>query len=153
IYLYRRIRKGCDEELFGSSNAVMQLQVDLGGYVGISMSHIGLSYGLLATGMAHLASLMFLGVDKNGYAKYKKSIKRKGMTFDQAEEQEMWGCTHSQIASMLTQPLGLGKAVGSAMTQGLAPKDVLDANMSNQSYAVYIVPIWVEALMKNGKEP
>ncbi|RIL10439.1 MAG: hypothetical protein DCC75_04345 [Proteobacteria bacterium] len=154
VYLYRRIRKGCDQEQWNFVDSSIIAQVDLGGFIGQSMERIGLSYGILASGMEHLATLMYLGVDKNGFIKYRRSLKKKGVSFDQVEEQQMWGCTHSQIASILTQPLGLGKVVGNALTQGLAPMDkgAIDS-LSSEAYGVYIIAVWREALLKTGKPP
>lgn len=153
IYLYRKVMKGCKEDEFATIATPMHLYAEVGGHLGQALPAIGFYFGLLSGAIRHLAMAMFLGIDLKRYVTYRRNVKRKDAIFDLEAEFNTWGCTHAQVASILTQPLGLGKETGDALALGLSSMDDRSVTDTREGAAVQMAWLWVSALVKHGKPP
>ncbi len=153
IYLYRKIRRGCDSQEFTLLDGPLQRATDLGGIVGQVIPGIGFGPGVLAGAIRYLGLSMLLGIDKPNFMKYRRKLKLDGTAFDVNEEVSLWGTTHVQIASLLTQPIGLGQAYGDGIARGLLPALSIDQSLPPLALAFQAACIWTESLMHTSKVP
>ncbi len=153
LYLFRRIRKGCDPEQWSQVEKSISTQTDIGGFVGDAIPAIGFSNGLLAGCMRPLSMSMFLCIDKKNYGNYRRALKREQIPFDLSQEYKIWNCTHVQIASILTQLPGLGNEIGNAVVRGLS-EDLGTSNAQPKAApAIHAASTWISSLYLNEKQP
>ncbi len=155
LYLYRRIRKGCDPELFADHSAALIRDLELGGLIGTAIPGIGLKMALLVTGFPFLGMAMFLGIDKQGYKKQKTRLKINNERYNLELEQERWGCNHLQITALLLQSMSAGAKIFDAVVLGLSAKTLEDAEAAESPdvYRAKLTRVWLDNLLETGKSP
>ena len=155
IYLFRKIRRGCDAEEFQAIAQRIYSHSGFGVWVGQAIEAIGPIFGLLSGSMRHLAGGLFLGIDKKNFIEYRRALKRSQRPFDMQEEMKLWGCTHAQVASLLSQSAGLGIGIGDALAWGFSAESANATSFqeTNQAAAVRVAWSWIESLSTNGKPP
>lgn len=153
IYLFRRISKGCDSEIWNELYEHFAPRIDAGGFFGQSLPRIGFHDGLLVPCARLLSFGMFAGVNKRSFHVYRRMLKRSAQSHIAAEELKNWGCTHSQIASILLQSMGLGVVFGNRLFSGLLDNKSISEETIGDAYALRVVSMWVEELVTNGKAP
>lgn len=153
VYIYRRAKKLCDETEFSHLTGTLHKLHTIGMGVGYAIPSIGSVMGLFAGGMRHLASAVFLHYDKKGALEYRRHLKIKRLLLDPAFEMGRWGCTATQVGSVLLQSLGLGVEFSNAFTEGLSPGSVVDKNTNKMAYAARIAWTWVDSLNATGTIP
>lgn len=153
LYLCRRVRKLCAAEEWQFISQLLCVHADLGGIVGRFIPTIGFANGIMAGAVRHVASALFDAIDKKEFPNYRRLMKRTGRYFDQQEEFKKWGCTHSQIASLLTQALGLGPVVGNAVGRGLSPVAASTDGSVKDALSIQMAVQWIDALHSTGKPP
>ncbi|MCB0333400.1 MAG: hypothetical protein KDD55_07860, partial [Bdellovibrionales bacterium] len=126
LYLYRKLRKGCDKELFAKITEEMMVDVELAGKIGHAIPAIGLQYGLLVGALPHIGRAMLLGIDKKGFKKYRLSMKVENKEYDLEAENKLWGCNHLQIAVLLAQVVGIRGEVLDPIARGIPQKFLSD---------------------------
>ncbi len=151
VYLFRSVKKGCDAEEWKFIEETIIPQVDICGLMGDVIPAIGLSNATLVAGIRPLAQALLLGVKKKEYVTYRRSLKKSGAHSDFTQEIEVWGCTHAQVASIMVQPIGLGRTVSEQLSVGLLP--VPQGGESKDALGMRVVGQWLEAILKTGKEP
>lgn len=151
LYLYRRIRRGIDPNEWPALAKELMVRTDVGGLVGRAMPAIGIGAGLLVGASRHLGAAMFLGIDKAGFAKYRRRARAKGVALDVEDELATWGCTHVQIAAMLFQTMRLGVDIVDSLSRGLTFKysEYLDASVLRINLAL----LWIESMLATYAPP
>jgi hypothetical protein len=151
VYLFRTIKKGCDPEEWRFIEEAIILQTDICGIMGDVIPAIGLSNATLVGAIRLLSQALFLGVKKKEFTNYRRALKKSGALADYAEEIKTWGCTHAQVASILVQPVGLGRTLSEQLSMGLLP--VPQSNEPKESVGMRVVSQWLQAILTTGKEP
>lgn len=152
-YLFRKIRAGCPAEEWVFIEELLNQHSFVGGMVGSAIPTIGLADGLLSGSIRMLSQAMFLGIDKVNYPKYRREMKRKGVLCDLETEQQIWQCTHAQIASILIQPFGFGIQASEQLLSGLSFGLENAQSLPKPVVAQRTLWLWIEALLKTGKQP
>lgn len=151
VYLFRTIKKGCDPDEWRFIEEAIIPQTDICGIMGDVIPAIGLSNATLVGAIRLLSQALFLGVKKKEFTNYRRALKKSGALADYAEEIKTWGCTHAQVASILVQPVGLGRTLSEQLSLGLLP--ISQGNEPKESVGMRVVSQWLEAILTTGKEP
>lgn len=151
--LYRRCRKRCSEDDFKQMSRNIQRDLNIGGYLGQSIPHIGLTWGMLVGGCRALAETAFLLHDKDGYMRYLNTKSKKNIDFDVDFETSRWGCTSIQIASTLLQSLGFGIKYCESLVAGLDPRTPEEMIQNDNVYRVKVTRLWIDSLVNSGAIP
>ncbi|MCB0329319.1 MAG: hypothetical protein KDD70_06640 [Bdellovibrionales bacterium] len=153
MYLYRRMKKGCEKESFQTFVKNVYMDWLLNAAVGRAIERIGFADGLLLGAMPQLAQCLLLGVDRKGFKGYRVHVRSQQIPFDIAREQEIWKCNCLQIAVLLAQYIGLGRHYHDPFMLGL-PAESLDAVKDNDDvYGARLLQVWVKALKETGEAP
>ncbi len=153
LYLYRRLRKGCDKELFAKITEEMIVDIELAGKIGYAIPAIGLQYGLLVGALPHLGRAMLLGIDKKKYKKYRLGMKVENKEFDLDAEHKIWGCNHLQIAVLLAQVVGIKGEILDPILRGLPEKFLSDTEKEEDMYRAKLTSVWLHSLRDRGEIP
>ncbi|RMG39398.1 MAG: hypothetical protein D6719_13415 [Candidatus Dadabacteria bacterium] len=153
LYLFRRISRGCDQEIWPEVANKIIIGSELGAHIGRAIPKIGMSFGLMLGGIRHLASAMFLGIDKKGFWKYSNYLRSKNIAFDLEREMRDWGCNHGQIAALLLQKLGVGATLSNAVVSAITSDLEIVDGMDDDTYRIKIAQIWLDSVLLYGKAP
>ncbi len=151
--LYRRCKKLVPAEKFSEIASNTQIRINAGGYVGQTIPHIGLGWGMLAGAVRLLGEVAFMLHDSAGYEKYLTHKSNKDLDFDVDFETSRWGCTSIQIACNLLQELGFGISTGECLIGGLDPRTPEELIQEDKVYRVKVTGVWIEALLSTGDIP
>jgi len=153
LYLYRRIRKGCDPHLFSELSSEIVSDVDCGGILGRFLPKIGILTGLIVGGAPHLGRAMFLGVDKKNYLKYSEYLRKKKLTQLYSMEEQFWGCNQLQVSILLLQTLGFGHSIYKTLITGLSCNTLKEAEKDEELYRAKLARVWIDSLRDTTQPP
>ncbi|MCB0353401.1 MAG: hypothetical protein KDD64_07755 [Bdellovibrionales bacterium] len=153
LYLYRRIRKGCDKELFDRYAKEMHEEAEIAGLFGQAVEPIGLGFSQLSIILPFLGKMMMLGIDKKKFQKYRTYCKVAKLPHDIAWEESNFGCNHLQISLLLIQSLGFGKTLFDAFTLGYQSTSLEGIKPESLTYRLRLIRIWVSSLLSSLEPP
>jgi hypothetical protein len=153
-YLYRRMRRGCDKELFITFMRNIHQSVILSAATGRAIEKIGFANGILYGTIIYFAQCIFLGIDKKRFTPYRVHLRRNQISFDLQYEERTWGCNSLQLAALLGQHLGLGRHYHDPIILGIGANNVKNVeNSPHHVYAAKLLQVWVESLITTGEAP
>ncbi|MCI5064240.1 hypothetical protein MRY87_00795 [bacterium] len=153
MYLYRRMRKGCEKESFQQFSKNVSHNWLLCGAIGRAIEKIGFANGLLYGALPHLAQCLFLGVDRKGFKGYRTKTRQSKLLFFLEEEEERWKCNCLQVAVLIAQCLGLGKQYHDPFMLGLPNTDLAALQNNDELYGAQLLLVWLSALKETGNAP
>jgi|GEM_PF-1157399 len=106
VFLTRTLKRKCAEQEWQELSKTLQEGVDIGGILGRRVAALGLGSGLLVPGVRYLALSLYEASDREKLKDYRFRLTKEKHGFDLALEQELWGCTHVQIAALLLLLMG-----------------------------------------------
>jgi hypothetical protein len=150
-YTYNCLRRICDKEEWQKQAKFINECLEVGGYLGLSLPHVGLANGILLTGMRCLAPAIYLARNQKIYKNYRRDLKIKKAAFDLQMEYDLFGCTHVDIATQMLQAIGYGVDIPTDFYKSLvtSPNKPLDKKPNTMR----IMLLWVEALYLGKKPP
>lgn len=151
VYLSKRLEKISDPTEWQRTTTLLQIQMELGSFVGENIPIIGAGTGMLIGGMRTLGYAVLSLVDLEKFKLYRRSIKQHGELFDLDYEVNHWGCNHLHIASLLVQSLGFGLQAGLGLGLGMAYKTVESPkswflSLDEETQCWQVALSWAEAL-------
>jgi hypothetical protein len=153
LYLQRRIERGCPATEWINLLPNMTLYSEVGGHVGQAIPKIGFAFGLLLGTFRHLTLALMMGIDEKKFIAYRRHLKFTGAPFELSMEQQLWGTTHPQLASMLLQVMGLGTGYFEAVVAGLYPGKIQDTTQTEHAYLGRVTALWIDTLVATGSIP
>ena len=152
-FIFRRVQRGCNPEGFDPLQERILTCGEVGGHIGIAMPAIGLGPGFLYGAMRFIAIAMFLGIDSNGFSKYKRQLRTERKSFDLSAETAFWGCNHLQVAAMMLQLIGLGVDQANTFIAAFESSAISEQPISTEAYRGKITWTWIESLLSTGLPP
>lgn len=152
IYLSKRTQTSCDATEYKKLAKILLMESEMAAAVGQAMPRIGFPLALVVGSMRQLGRALFLLVDKAGFIAHVRATRSKG-AFDLQDEIQRWRCNHVQVASILLQILGVGVELGTSLVNGLSSQLAEMDSLDEDARKVLVCDLWVQALMKTGKEP
>lgn len=133
----------------------MQAEVDAGYFVGRAIPKIGPSAGMIVPSIRWIAFALFWKLDHKGAGSYYRKMNKERPEFDPAAEIDWWGCSVSQVSSILLQYIGFGVETASLAEQTLASAGdpARLEGCGEKLYRYKALQVWVEALLATGAEP
>lgn len=154
IYVFKRIAKKLGEpepDDWDRLSKTAQEHAEIGMTLGVTIPSLGFTDSMLVGGVRTLALGIFALKDAKGFKEYRRDLRIKDLTFNTAEEEKRWGCTHIEIASQILIQLGLGKEMASAFHTGLASPS--DKNLTPEGIRMRIIAFWIESLHRGVSPP
>lgn len=152
LYLFRRVRKGCDPEEWDKLQTPLNRYMAIGGHLGTAIPNLGMMNGIVFSAFRYIGLGIFLGCDKKNFVKYRRFLRTNKRFFDTEEEYRVWECTHIHIGSILIQTSGLGVDLANGFTQGLSEPDK-ELPPDSYGYRTRLAMLWIETLLTTGKVP
>lgn len=115
IYYTRKARTICAPDEWKYLIELIQRHANIGALVGINLSNIGFSSGLLVGALPFIGLAPISLADKKGFQEYRRYLKSRNLGLDPAFELDRWGCSGVQIGALLAQTLGFGIGVAEAL--------------------------------------
>jgi len=153
LYVYRKAQRVCSNEEWQFITKTLHDQTDLAAFIGAAIPRIGLSLGLIVGAMLPLGFAFIAKLKEKEYREYRRLLKSKGITADLGEEQQRFGCTAVQVASILVQATGFGIPYSDALTRGITTFDIYDKALEGDALAVKTLHVWVESMQASGAAP
>jgi hypothetical protein len=153
-YLYRKIRKMCDEKQWEQLAGDMHLQMHIGSHLGYAIPAIGPGVGMLAGAMRFLGIALFLSHDLKGYRGYRRELTESEEQYNISHEETRWGCNHLQVGASLLQHLGFGLQFARGLSYGLDPTNAITEEKGGEEvHRWQMTHVWLEALRTTGQAP
>ncbi len=154
MYLYRRLKRMCDQKEWEFLSLRMHYFMELGGYIGSSMPALSIGNGLLIGGLRDLGLGLLLTADKKTFIDYRRSLKETKSYFDYSKEMELFGCTSVQLGSVLVLTAGLGKAISEGFANALLyNEDGMQGRGQGAERTFRRAEQWLMILLATGKVP
>lgn len=152
VYLTRIAKKLCPPDEWDNVAKNLFELTDLGGHVGMAISTIGLSEGMLVGALRTISFPLLQKRDQKIFKEYRRALKSDGGMYNLEKEYGYYNCTHLQIASILLQSIGFGVQVADAIARGITALSINELEDKN-AMKFKITEIWSNALLATGKEP
>ncbi|MDC0358169.1 hypothetical protein OAO01_05075 [Oligoflexia bacterium] len=150
--LFRKCRKICNKGYWPRLVEEMTEESRISAAIGNAIPAIGTGIGFIVGTIRHLALTAFINQESMEYKAYRRTMVKKGSTFDDAIETEKWGCTSLQVSSILLSALGFGVKVADSYMVGMNPKlKVGDVAEDVLAYRVEMAKLWFDAVLLEGK--
>ena len=146
----------------GEESAWMDLEnrihkeVDLAGFVGSCIPHIGAGTAIASRGFPFLAQSFFLIMDAKKASPYVSNLCFERPHPDFQKELDLFGCTSAQLASSMMQAIGFGMPMmNAALTAYAHLDDAARIERSKDPYhlRMHFTHVWVETLTIECAEP
>jgi hypothetical protein len=152
-FYYFRVKKLANYDEWTQYAKGLPNRVELGGAVGKYIPRIGVSRGILAGAFDTIALTAFHLHDKKGFTDYRRFLKNKSKREDLTYENDRWGCTRYNVASILIQTLGFGVEFANSYAVGMLATDSEEKSLFGDAYCFRLTRIWIDALDDLGCEP
>ena len=152
-FYYCKAKKLAADDEWAQYAKVVPNRIEVGGIVGKTIPRIGLTRGLFSASFDTIALTAFHLHDKKGFTEYRRYLKNKSKREDIAYENDRWGCTRYNVASILIQALGFGIDFANSYAVGMLATDGEEKSLAGDAYCFRITKVWTDALEDTGKEP
>lgn len=153
LYLLKRSRKLCKSDEVGFIvNQVVKNQYACM-QIGNAIPNIGLGTAVIVGGMHQMAFASFLSHDEKGFVDYRRHLQATQQIFDLDYEISRWGCTSTQVSSLLLQTFGFGLGIANAFIAAFSKSASLDNQPNRIALGMKVCWVWMDSLLKSGGVP
>lgn len=153
LYLFKRTKRICETDAVDTLVKAVIHRQHLCMNIGSSISNIGLGCSILVGGMHLVAFGAFLSHDEAGFLEYQKHLQENGVLYDLEYESQVWGCTSTQIASLLLQSFGYGLGIANAFMSAFSRHASIENQPNRIALGMRVCHVWLESLLSTGKIP
>ena len=149
----RMVRKLAPSELMEDIRPHLTRECQVGALVGVAIPNLGYAAGVLWGSLRHLSHALMAMQDPKSYKTFRKAVTGLSPNETAKKEIEIWGCTSSQVASMLLTSLGFGKETAQLLeragTYQGAITSITEEDLKNFRLAV----LWFECFATGKEQP
>ena len=153
LYVYRKAQRVCTNDEWQFITKMLHDQADIAAFIGGAIPRMGLSLGLILGALRPVGFAFIAKLKEKDFREYRRYLKTKGIFSDLAEEQQRFGCTAIQVASILVQSTGFGIPFADALTRGATTFDVYDKTLEGEALAVKTLDVWLQSMINTGNAP
>ena len=151
---YRKSRKLLGEEGWPLVEKHLSPESQIAAQVGIYVPAIGMGLSLLGCAFGYFASAAILLAHPKEFKNYYRQFLNKSYVNRTAQkEEELFGCSTSQIAVFLLSTFGFGTEISNAMNISYDPACEFDSIRDDLPLRMKAARLWVEALAENRTQP
>lgn len=150
-YIYRRVKKICDQRIWETLSQEIQIQMETGFHVGSKIPAIASHRGLLVGAVRYAAMGLFSIKDQRNFRLLKRTLNEKEKLFALDYEIDKWKCDHLQIASVLLQSMGLGVAAAKSL-MFVAPPEANEKDVE-KILPWFAARAWIQSLLEEERAP
>lgn len=156
IYIYKKVStkgKLANTVKWQQLTTTVAEDIELAGHLGKAVPALGIKTCILAGGLRQIIQGAFIMADADLYNRYKNHLNSKGVEFDRVFEEELFGCTHIELAGNALQMLGFGIEAAFNFMYAFGEQTQKDPEVNQEAYEYCIADEWIDALKVNGAQP
>jgi hypothetical protein len=153
LVITRRIRKESPPQLWEQVRPTFARESLVGGFVGVAIPSLGFCPGILCGAMPSLARALMARNDPSTYTRFLTETKGKGAREVLAAEGRIWGCSASQVSSLILTQIGFGKDYSALLHSAITCEQGI-ANISDDSLRrMRLAHLWLDCFLTGREQP
>lgn len=146
-YLYRRLRRGCDEKVWLILSKETRGQIQTAICIGRLTPALGIAVPTCASAFRNFGLILMARDGPKHFREYRHSLHKSNRLFDPELETRLWGCSHLQVASLLLQSFGFGRYAAEGVGVGLDP--TASGELTEEARTWRNGALWVESVLSS----
>ncbi len=150
---FRLASKSTPKELLNAIRPHLVRESYVGALVGVAIPTLGFSGGLLWGCSRHIAHMLMSSDEPRKYNKWRAMAKETPQSKQSELEIETWGCTSSQVASMVLANMGLGVETACLLDRAGSHRGAVTTIIEGDLQKFRLAVLWFNCFLNQQQQP